>query len=89
MLAPGHEPSVEGNFLDLGGCETDKDPSQLDSYDNEMGQPIKDKVLRIHARVGEASCTGGKDSSNLNGFDVCGADKIGVAGFGIGTLHQG
>jgi hypothetical protein len=30
--------------------------------------------------VGEASYMGGKDSSNLDGFDVCGVDKIGVSG---------
>jgi hypothetical protein len=76
-LAPGVEPPIEDNFLGLGGCESDKDSSQLD---NEMGQSIKKKVIGSQARVGEASCLGGADSSNLDGSDVCGAGKIGVIG---------
>lgn len=62
MLALGDEPFVEGNFLGLGGCETDKDSSRLDSYDNELGQLNKEKVTGVKARVGEASCMGGKRS---------------------------
>jgi hypothetical protein len=41
---------------------------------------VKEKVIGIQAKVDEASFMGGKDSSNLDGFDVYGADKIGVAG---------
>lgn len=43
MLALGNEPSAEGNFFDFAGCETDKDSSRLDSYDNEMGWSNKEK----------------------------------------------
>jgi hypothetical protein len=45
-----------------------------------MGQSIKKKVIGSQARMGEACCLGGAISSNLDGSDVCGADKIGVAG---------
>jgi hypothetical protein len=44
----------------LGGCETDKDSSWLDSYENEVGQLNKEKVTGVKARVDEASCMGGK-----------------------------
>ena len=50
-LAPRDEPFVEGNFLGLGGFETYMDSSQLDSYDNEMGQSSKEKATIVHARV--------------------------------------
>jgi hypothetical protein len=71
--------------LGLAGCELDKDSSQLD---NKLGQLIKEKIIRAQARVGDTSCLGGAYSSNLDGFDVCGADKTGVAGSELALLSK-
>lgn len=85
MLAPGVEPTVEGNFLCLGGCESDKDSSR---FDNELAQSIEEKIIGAQARVGEASYLDGANSSNLDGYDVCGADKTGVAGSDFALLSR-
>lgn len=38
--------------------------------------------------MGEASCLSGEDSSNMDGFDVCGAYKTGVAGSKLAFLSK-
>ncbi|GLT68007.1 hypothetical protein SLA2020_402720 [Shorea laevis] len=66
---------VEGNLLGLCGCETDKVSTWFDSYE-KMGKPNKEKVTRVQAKVGEACLMGGKDPSNLDGFDVFGVAEV-------------
>jgi hypothetical protein len=52
----------------------------LDSSVNEKDHSNKEKESRLKARVGEASCLGGKDSSSLDGLDVCCEERNGLAG---------
>lgn len=77
---PGDDPNTKGNLLGFGGFETEKESALLDSSVNEKGHSNKEKESGLKARVGEASCFGGKDSTSLDGLDVCSAKRNGIAG---------